>query len=390
MTRVNLRPGFAACVAAATLALAACSGSTGPAGTAAGGPSISWEVVDPDPTSEAGPATVIGWGDGYVGIGSGRSWASKDGKAWTSAPSAGDALEGEMVAVGSGLVAAGTVSNGMQAAAWTSGDGVTWTASTDADLLPAPGYRGTSISGLAAGPGGIAAVGTEWGENGQRPAAWWSTDGVEWVRSTEPLVGSGARDVAVLGDGFVIVGAANALANEGTRAAFWFSDDGRTWTTVADDGVRGGKEPQAVVASDTGLVSVGYRFGFTELPGAMAPMTWTSGDGRSWTAVVPSGDMSPWPYPGASPVTDEGALWGSSMWGVEAFPFGLLAVGVSFGLDPATPLPDGMHQMVSTRAVWRSTDGGTWDLLDPGLPGAGWEKADFPMGSASGSIAWST
>ena len=217
------------------------------------------------------------------------------------------------------------------------------------------------------------AVGTEWGENGQRPAAWWSADGVEWVRSTEPLVGSGTRDVAVLGDGFVIVGAANALANQFTRAAFWFSADGRSWTTVADDGVRDGKEPQAVAASGAGLVSVGYRVAGPQ--GALAPMAWTSPDGRSWPAVVPSEDMSPWPYPGASPVADEGALWGSSMWGVAAFPFGLLAVGVSFGLDPAAPLPDGTHQMVSTRAVWRSTDGSTWDLIDPELPGAGWEKA---------------
>ena len=258
---------------------------------------------------------------------------------------------------------------------WTSGDGVTWTASVDPDLLPASGFQGTRIDGLAAGPGGIVAVGSEWGSNGQRPAAWWSADGVDWIRSTEPLVGSVARDVAALGNGFVIVGAADAPANEFTRAAFWFSPDGRTWTPVADDGTRGGKEPQAVVASGAGLVSVGYRISFTELPGAMAPMAWASSDGRSWTAIVPSGDMSPWPYPGASPVTSGGSLWGSSMWGVEAFPFGLLAVGVTAGLDPATQLPDGTHQMVSTRTAWRSTDGGAWDLLDPGLPGAGWEKA---------------
>ena len=378
MTVVTLRQPVAACVVAAMLALAACSGSTGPASTAdtaAGGPSISWEVVDPDPASDAGPASVIAWGDGYLGIGSGLTWASKDGQAWTSAPMSGDALAGEMVAVGSGLVAAGTGNDGRLASVLTSGDGVTWTASNDADLAPAPGYQGTGISGLATGPGGIVAVGTEWGENGQRPAAWWSDDGVEWVRSTEPLVGSGARDVAVLGDGFVIVGAGNGLANEGTRAAFWFSADGRSWTSVADDGVRGGKEPQAVAASGAGLVSVGYRVVGPQVQGALAPMAWTSGDGRSWPAAVPSESMSPWPYPGASPVADEGAMWGSSMWDVAEFPSGLLAVGVSFGLDPATPLPDGTHQMVSTRAVWRSTDGSTWDLLDLGLPGGGWEKA---------------
>jgi hypothetical protein len=188
-------------------------------------------------------------------------------------------------------------------------------------------------------------------------------------------VGSGARDAAVVGDGFVMVGAADAVGGEPTRAAFWFSADGRTWTPVADDGVRGGKEPEAVTASEVGLVSVGYRTGFAELPGAMAPMAWTSGDGRAWSAVVPSGDMSPWPFPGASPVTNEGALWGSSMWDVEAFPSGLLAIGVCFGLDPTAPLPDGTHQTVTTGAVWRSSDGTAWNLIDPGLPGLGRELA---------------
>ena len=71
---------------------------------------------------------MIAWGDGYLGIGSGRSWASKDGTTWTSAPLSGDVLAGEMVAVGNGLVAAGTGNDGRLAAAWTSGDGVTWTA----------------------------------------------------------------------------------------------------------------------------------------------------------------------------------------------------------------------------------------------------------------------
>jgi hypothetical protein len=370
---VTLRQPIAACVVAAMLALAACSGGSNPASTGTGGASITWEIVDPDPASEAGPASVIAWGDGYLGTGSGLAWASKDAKAWTTTLLPGAVLANEMVAVGRGLVAAGATNDGRLAAIWTSSDEVMWSAVNDADLAPASGFQATSISSLAAGPGGIVAVGTEWGDTGQRPAAWWSADGVDWVRSTEPLVGSGARDVAVLGDGFVIVGAGNALANEETRAEFWFSADGRSWTPVADDGVRGGKEPQAVAASGGGLVSVGYRMG--EPPGALAPMAWTSGDGRTWSAVVPSEDMSPWPYPGARPIVDEGAMWGSSMWDVAAFPSELLAVGVSFGLDPVARLPDGTHQMMSTRAVWRSTDGGTWDLMDPGLPGAGWEKA---------------
>ena len=55
MTEINLRLQVAACVAAAMLALAACSGGSVPASTGTGGSSISWEVVDPDPASEAGP-----------------------------------------------------------------------------------------------------------------------------------------------------------------------------------------------------------------------------------------------------------------------------------------------------------------------------------------------
>ena len=77
---VTLRMPVAAGIVTAAFALAACSGGTGPAASAAGGPAISWKVVDPDPTSEAGPGTVVAWGDGYLGIGSGRSWASMDGR----------------------------------------------------------------------------------------------------------------------------------------------------------------------------------------------------------------------------------------------------------------------------------------------------------------------
>lgn len=352
------------------LLLAACdAGAPAGSGDPTGGPSptpigaLAWTQVDPDPGSDAGPVAVIGWNGGLLGVGYGRTWSSPDGIAWTAGEELATDRWGlmDLVALDGRAIAAGEI--GSTATLWTTTDGTTWSVSTDPDLVAVAPYTRTSIDRLVAGAGGMVAVGTEGGNETQRPVAWWSADGVDWVRTTQPLEGSGLRDAATDGTAWVAVGAATVPAEELTKAAFWRSPDGRSWTELADDGARAYKEPQAVAWTGAGYVAVGYEGLILREGPAFRPQAWRSPDGASWSGVPATADTSIWPFPGPTPVSNEAALWGGMMVDLVTLPGGLLAVGTYWGLDPSIANKDGGHTAMAYRGVaWTSTDGAAWTL----------------------------
>lgn len=352
------------------LLLASCSAGGNPAGTtgSAAAPretpaSFTWEQVDPDPGTLEGPVAVVGWKGGLLGVGSGRTWASPDGVTWTAGTETLADRWGlaDLVALDGRAIAAGQRES--TATVWTTTDGATWTAPDDPDLVAVPPYERTEIGRLVAGPGGILAVGVEYGAAGQRPAAWWSEDGDDWARSTESLTGSRLSDAATDGATWVGVGAATVPANDFTKAAFWTSPDGRSWTETPDDGSRMRTEPAAVAWTGEGFVAVGLAATFDTGGPALRPQAWVSRNGSGWSVMAASEDASIWPFPGPTPVANEQAIWGGSMTDLVPIPGGLLAVGTYWGLDPAIANEDGMHTAFGSRGVtWTSTDGTAWTL----------------------------
>jgi len=328
---------------------------------------IAWERIDPSPASDKGPTEIVAWSGGYVGVGSGSSWVSADGRTWqaTAFPDAGDGGATGLVAVDGQLVAVGSVYSSQsplstRATAWTSIDGVEWQRiPDDADLQPAPGFAQTQLSAVTAGPAGLVAAGVEWGDRGQHPEVWRSADGRDWVRATTSPDGSGTRDVLATADGYVLAAADNARAGEATRATFWFSIDGLEWTAAPEIPSFGNAEPQSLAMRDGTIVAVGYR----ATSSGLAPAAWISTDGRAWAPVPDTPALAWWPFPGPTPVGGQGALQGTAMTGVHTGWSGFIAVGSSWGLDPSKPQPDGSFAPMIRADVWRSADGRAWELL---------------------------
>lgn len=185
-------------------------------------------------------------------------WWSKDGTEWIAVDDAdlrSDTADLAILAVtatSQGFVAVGT-ENDMTAAAWVSEDGRTW------DRIQSQSFQGEgdlSMWGVAAGSGGVVAVGHRFGDRIE-PATWFSPDGRTWERTS--LDKSGERTmwgVTASQRGWVAVGSAAA----DTRAALWHSEDGREWVQYDEIDVAGETGPVSVYAagaSDELFVAVG-------------------------------------------------------------------------------------------------------------------------------------
>jgi hypothetical protein len=175
-------------------------------------------------------------------------WTSVDGLTWSRVPhdeaifgGAGAQQMRDVAAGGPGLVAVGYDGTGpwdntfgQVAAVWTSVDGLIWSRVPHDDA--AFGGDKPAMLGVTAGGPGLVAVGYSFGHSA--PAAvWTSVDGLSWSRVAHDAgVGMGGTmwSVAVGGPGLVAVGEAG---NGG--AAAWFSPDGLTWVR----GTAGDLEP---------------------------------------------------------------------------------------------------------------------------------------------------
>jgi hypothetical protein len=209
------------------------------------------------PGGGALPVDVVATPSGFVAVGLDGSggdwdaavWTSPDGLAWSRVPHDEAVFGGPgtqamigIEASGPGLVAVGHESLTLDeseppvaadadrdGAVWVSADGSTW-ARVPHDEAVFGGDGDQVITGVAAGPAGIVAVGrTAEGEQ-TSAAVWVSTDGASWARVddglfTGPGQGAAMRDVIAVGDRFVAVGWAGVTGDlgSGTVGAVWLA-----------------------------------------------------------------------------------------------------------------------------------------------------------------------
>ena len=255
-----------------------------------------------EPAGEGPPCDAV-----LVGL-----WTSEDGTHWTkeATPSTFDGAK-TMAVVSSGDEVALVGYRGWNdMAVWRSADGVTWRA----DAVPASFADAHPIGLAAVGASGLILTGRSGGhepnfdtnEAGDwTPAAWW-WDGAAWQAATvtgaETALGDEVGQPYVGRDGIVAPGSL-----DGTFG--WTTVDGRVWSPVpqppgdlvspwASDGVQ--------VVGRTSAAAPGESFAL-------------STEGRTWTALVPTG------------ATQQAPGWDaeSSPTAVSAFlvPAGLVIIG---------------------------------------------------------------
>ena len=205
---------------------------------------------------------LVAAGDAEVAPPAGRAvaWTSVDGADWMPAldiASFGRATIAGLASNASIVVAVGslTQADGTHTAeTWWSGDGRAWRAGA-AD----PSFAGSQLLAVATGGPGFVAVGTA--DGGLRASAWTSTDGVHWTASPD---GAGFTDygqriamtgVARAGTGFVAAGWRDSAGNG--SSVVWVSPDGVAWRRVPDVPGFAGSQMAGVTADGTRPVAVG-------------------------------------------------------------------------------------------------------------------------------------
>jgi len=264
---------------------------------------VTWSRVPHDETVFGGDDyqymfSVTAGGPGLVAVGSDSScaavWTSPDGFTWSRVPH-DETVFGDppqrmksVTAGGPGLVAVGehVSSDGVDAAVWTSADGLTWSR-VPHDETVFGGDDWPTMESVTAGGPGLVAVGYAGPSNATYAAVWTSPDGLTWTRVPHDETVFGYYNnlqmysVTAGGPGVVAVGFDNSWDESSQRfaAAVWTSPDGLTWTRVPHDETVFGDDYQrmrSVVATDSGLVAVGYDDGAA---------VWTSPNGLTWTQV---------------------------------------------------------------------------------------------------------
>ncbi len=246
---------------------------------------VLWSRVPHDENVFGGAemVSVTAGGPGLVVVGGDTVWTSVDGTSWSRVPYDesvfGGASINSVTVGGPGLVAVGEVNS--DAAVWTSVDGFTWSrVPHDEAVFGGPNHQ--VMNSVTAGGPGLVAVGSDgvFGEYGNdlNAAVWTSRDGVIWSRvpHDEAVFGDGNDgigspemwDVAAGGPGLVAVG-----VNRG-EVPVWTSIDGITWTPVPTDWrVFDGGEITSVTVGGPGLVAVGRG-------------VYESADGITWTSAL--------------------------------------------------------------------------------------------------------
>jgi len=240
---------------------------------------------------------------GFVAVASdddvGRSertvvWTSPDGRRWHQEPTDPSLDEARIETLRpwkGGLVGAGTVPGGQgaQAAVWTTTDGRAWQRSTSFPGAPG-GERIQQVTDAADAGGGLIAVGITYSpENGINAHAWFSTDGTNWDRSTEPaewsLPGSDQLFQAVCHTSAGMVALGYARVGNDKHVWAWTTKDGHTWTRAtgpaaapladAHGGVGGCR------SAGTGVVAGGS----VSADHGDDAAVWASPDGLTWRRI---------------------------------------------------------------------------------------------------------
>jgi len=233
-------------------------------------------------------------------------WFSEWGSNWTRVPHVEAVFGGNLnqrmwgvTAGGPGYVAVGDDGDVGAAAVWTSVDGITWSrVPHDEAVFGGPGNQ--IMRGVTAGGPGLVAVGGDYGGGDLDAAVWTSVDGVTWSRvpHDEAVFGGTVhqemQDVTVGGPGLIAVG----YDNDGSDrdAAVWTSVDGITWTREPhSETVFGGVETETMNGVATGSTGVVVAAGTQWAP--------YDTDAAVWTYTAPPPPPPPEPSP-----TDSGPL----------------------------------------------------------------------------------
>ena len=146
-------------------------------------------------------------GDPNYGPAAAWRWTPSTG--WQPAriePDAGGAMQA-VTATPTGFVAVGLDEHDQGARAWTSPDGLTWTAAPDQPAFHY-GQQPVRMQAVAAGPGGLIAGGWRSDAGKGSSVTWTSVDGVTWQGPAwqNSFSGGQIRGVAVSGNTVVAVG----------------------------------------------------------------------------------------------------------------------------------------------------------------------------------------
>jgi hypothetical protein len=262
LTAVAVSPGRIVAVGGIAALAAAWTSASGDAWSSA-------TVTPPAISGQARMAAVVAWRGGYVAGGDVEPtpgehhavlWTSPDGTAWTPLPDQaafGGGSVASLAASPARLVAVGSVLDALgstRAAAWWSTDGRSWTAApVDTSFAHA------RMNGVTVGGPGFVAVGSA--DDGGSAVVWTSIDGERWTRARDGtgFVGGGLRismaSVAAGPGGLVAVGSRDDASNGSPTV--WVSPDGIAWRRVPDDPSFGGGEMAAVAVSGASFVAVG-------------------------------------------------------------------------------------------------------------------------------------
>jgi hypothetical protein len=205
---------------------------------------------DPAGPLDANLSTIVPVDDELLLVGQSTgaragAWFSAEGRSWAEALGAPLDLWSAVEWPGHGIVAAG--GSGPSGVVWSSPDGSVWT-----DVAsPEPGAEKRYLTGLAASPARVVAIGDVDG----RAAAWWTTDLIRWTETGAAWGRDAAlQSVTWIGDTFLIAG------RRSNRPAVWASADGAAWSGVdlpLEDGIAG----EAVTVTETHRQPI--VFGFT-------------------------------------------------------------------------------------------------------------------------------
>jgi len=264
---------------------------------------IMWSVA------AAGPGVVAVGVDESGGDSDAAVWYSSYGSRWTRVPHNEAVFGGShtqwmrgVTAGGPGVVAVGFDQDLGAAAVWTSVDGIAWTRVPHSEAVFG-GPANQDMSAVVAGGPGLVAVGEDFYGGDVDAAVWTSVDGMTWTRvpHNESVFGGPGNqqmlDVAVGGPGLIAVGYDNPSGDR--DAAVWTSVDGLTWTRVPhDEATFGGVQIEtmnAIAVNASGLA-------------VAAGTQWDSAaydyDAAAWTYSTPPPPPPPEPTSSSPPSSE--------------------------------------------------------------------------------------
>ena len=247
----------------------------------------------PAPGGSIISAAVVGQDGSVLAVGgsgpTAATWRTTDGASWTLTqlpPPSADAGAGPgaterlsaVAAIPDGYVAGGYVESATAtrtASLWRSSDGVTWKRA----IVPVPDGS-SEVTGIAAlSASDLIAVGIVGDERRGSAAVWQSNDGgTTWSAIASPSFAAGRMLAVAAGHGGV---AAVGELQQQTGAAAWFSVDGSAWAVSSGPGLDNGGLQMVMMAvgrSASGFAAAGWRSD----AGNGSAVAWSSSDGRQW------------------------------------------------------------------------------------------------------------